>query len=411
MTDMVADVPTDAVVLHGRGADALSMFVRHRALHAIARALLATEAAVSLRLDGRLTRQAQAILHWLLAQSAEVISERTETIAFMAWLSELEFSLLQTRENRQAEQLLALLPMIFLKSLEAIGLDGAWAATLPNSPRSAPIGMSSVLIGDTPSMPATVEVSSGSIRVRGSDFQAELSAHQPASLHGHGAQLRERCFCASGIELFDAQDFPELLPEFARAKSAGSNSAAREHVEHGVCDALSLLRRIWPQSVPDLLVVVRGVVAITAPSGVTYSASAPAVPGAILLTVRENEAPEIVAECLIHEAAHVKLDTLWSLAPMLTNGSEARFRHPWREDMRPMRGVLLGAHAFLNVAEMDRRGLASGIEAMQSPHQFKRRREELGVAMATLAADAAYTPLGRRIHEDMNAVIAGWNGR
>lgn len=57
------------------------------------------------------------------------------------------------------------------------------------------------------------------------------------------------------------------------------------------------------------------------------------------------------AETLIHEFCHQKMNQLLLVDPILLPGQGGQvFYSPWRPDARRLRGLILGAHAFLNVA-------------------------------------------------------------
>jgi HEXXH motif-containing protein len=107
----------------------------------------------------------------------------------------------------------------------------------------------------------------------------------------------------------------------------------------------------------------------------------------------------LVAEALVHETAHVKLDALDHLAPLLENGEEEGFRHPWREDIRPLRGVLLGAHAFLNVALFYQRMVEAGISPDESTREIDQRRREVAEALDILDKHAVFTPAGQGLFD------------
>ena len=83
-----------------------------------------------------------------------------------------------------------------------------------------------------------------------------------------------------------------------------------------------------------------------------------------------------MAEAIIHETQHNKLNTLLQLEPVLLNGDSCWTTSPVRPDLRPLNGVLLAAHAFVPVAAMHLRLLES-----QSPlangHEFEHRRKSV----------------------------------
>lgn len=120
----------------------------------------------------------------------------------------------------------------------------------------------------------------------------------------------------------------------------------------------------------------------------SVSSSYVSMRGAIGLSHSESEA--LQAETLIHEFCHQKLNVLLPVDPILEPGQGARvFYSPWRDDPRRLRGLLLGAHAFINVA---RYHVSRGEELAMTA----RRLAECEAALQTLRDYAAPTPFGRR---------------
>ena len=82
----------------------------------------------------------------------------------------------------------------------------------------------------------------------------------------------------------------------------------------------------------------------------SVSSSYVSMRGAIGLSHAED--PLLQAETLIHEFCHQKMNQLLTVEPILLPGQAGQvFYSPWRKDARRLRGLLLGAHAFLNVAK------------------------------------------------------------
>ncbi len=62
-----------------------------------------------------------------------------------------------------------------------------------------------------------------------------------------------------------------------------------------------------------------------------------------------------MAEAIVHEFSHNKINGLLELDPLLHNAFEPLFSSPVRPDPRPLHGVLLAVHAFVPVAALYRR--------------------------------------------------------
>lgn len=72
--------------------------------------------------------------------------------------------------------------------------------------------------------------------------------------------------------------------------------------------------------------------------------------GAVYMTLHPNVMT--LAEALIHEFQHAKLNAVMHWDPILMNSREASFASPVRPDPRPLLGVLMAVHAFLPVARL-----------------------------------------------------------
>jgi HEXXH motif-containing protein len=91
-----------------------------------------------------------------------------------------------------------------------------------------------------------------------------------------------------------------------------------------------------------------------------------------------------MAEALIHEASHNKLNALFELDPVIENGDDERYASPVRPDPRPLRGILLAVHAFVPVACLYERLLRAGATE-QAASNAPLRRELLEARLAVIA--------------------------
>lgn len=107
-----------------------------------------------------------------------------------------------------------------------------------------------------------------------------------------------------------------------------------------------------------------------------------------------------VAVTLAHELQHQKLVVLMDLFALVEPGGEARFYAPWREDPRPLVGLLHGVYAHLGVAGFWRR---AGRET-----DFARWRAAALEAAGTMMESPGLTRLGRDFTAGMMSVLAEW---
>ena len=119
-----------------------------------------------------------------------------------------------------------------------------------------------------------------------------------------------------------------------------------------------------------------------------------------LIALSASDDPLLQAETLIHEFCHMKLNQLLAADPLLQHGQNGQvFYSPWRADARRLRGLLIGAHAFLNVGRYLARSLQreeySDERRLEVMTNVSRRLFQIEIAMKCVTENAAFTPFGR----------------
>jgi HEXXH motif-containing protein len=120
-----------------------------------------------------------------------------------------------------------------------------------------------------------------------------------------------------------------------------------------------------------------------------------------VLCLSHSDSVILQAETLIHEFCHSKMNQLLEVDPLLEPGQGGQvFYSPWRKDARRLRGLLLGAHAFLNVAAHLLKALSrdsyrkeQSVDAMVN---VALRAEQCEDALRTVVAYADLTEFGAR---------------
>ena len=130
------------------------------------------------------------------------------------------------------------------------------------------------------------------------------------------------------------------------------------------------------------------------------SASYREAPGTAWLTLHPD--PLVVAEALVHENQHSRLNLLTWLDPVLENAWTEWSPSPVRPDLRPIMGVLLAVHAFVPVAVMHR--------ALGNPERARKTWQTNERGLAVLRAKARPTPLGTRLLESLEGLHAATAG-
>jgi len=125
------------------------------------------------------------------------------------------------------------------------------------------------------------------------------------------------------------------------------------------------------------------------------------------------DAPMTMAEALIHETQHGKLNTLAWFDPVLSNAHDVWVESPVRPDRRPLWGVLLAAHAFVPVAAMYDRLAAQSHPISHAWARFKPRQAEVlrvnEEGMKTCQEWGNPTPAGARLigeFQQLHTVLA-----
>jgi HEXXH motif-containing protein len=87
---------------------------------------------------------------------------------------------------------------------------------------------------------------------------------------------------------------------------------------------------------------------------IDISYSHPDIPFTIFVTVCEDLdtiSSFRVAESILHEAMHLKLTLIEGVVPLIKEDARGKFFSPWRDELRPARGVLHGMFVFRAVGE------------------------------------------------------------
>ena len=116
--------------------------------------------------------------------------------------------------------------------------------------------------------------------------------------------------------------------------------------------ALKLLDYDWELKKSIFSLVKRIQIVSTSDLEIDVSHSDPEFPFTIFISLCEDES-EIsnlrVLESIIHEAMHLKLILLEKVLPLVEVGTTETFYSPWRDEERPIRGVLHGVYVFKSI--------------------------------------------------------------
>lgn len=116
--------------------------------------------------------------------------------------------------------------------------------------------------------------------------------------------------------------------------------------------------------------------------------------------------PDVLAMLLVHESQHLLLDTVLATHVLYDAGDNRRFSVAWREDERPIDGVLQGAFAHIALAELwMARYRASG----SAPDTARATASEYGawsrISLEQLISHGALSPVGVSFAQSLNIRI------
>lgn len=112
-----------------------------------------------------------------------------------------------------------------------------------------------------------------------------------------------------------------------------------------------------------------------------------------------------LAVTLIHEFQHAKLGCLHDLIPLHSARRDMLYYSPWREDPRPLHGLLHGVYAYLGVTDFWRtqRQFATANGLFQ--FEFARSREQTGEALTIVEQSGYLTEAGECFVAEMRAQL------
>jgi HEXXH motif-containing protein len=126
------------------------------------------------------------------------------------------------------------------------------------------------------------------------------------------------------------------------------------------------------------------------------SATSPAAFGAIATSLPPSAVS--MAETLVHEFQHVKLAGLMDLVPLIKPGGEKGYA-PWRDDPRPMGGILQGLYAFTGIVrfwDVQRHLATDADEFLRASVLYERWRLAIELVVGPLRDKGRLTPDGAR---------------
>jgi HEXXH motif-containing protein len=181
---------------------------------------------------------------------------------------------------------------------------------------------------------------------------------------------------------FDAVEQPTRL-----------DHAEYEHWCRLLDEAWEILVRRHPGYAAELGDVDPVIVPVASGRGLVASSSSSSF-GAIVVALPESA--ESLAETLVHELQHSKLNAVLDLV-RLEEGATRLCYAPWRRDPRPLPGLLHGIYAFTSVVEFWRAQRLADPHDRHATFKFLYHREQVRAAVRSVTAMPELTEFGGRL--------------
>lgn len=197
---------------------------------------------------------------------------------------------------------------------------------------------------------------------------------------------------------------PEVQ-EYLRDFGLASAEELRTSVTR-VLGGYELLRTVWPEASDALRRHVSALVLLNSRTH-ARSHSPKSLCGAIVMTAGQATS---VGDIFCHEASHIRMHYFKAFDPIVVakypDTVGEGFVSPWRPDLRPLDGLLLGVHAFLNVCGWYQRLSASEIiDAPAAKGIHDRQAANVRIAFQRLLAHGNSTNLGALLIEEFRVAV------
>jgi HEXXH motif-containing protein len=176
-------------------------------------------------------------------------------------------------------------------------------------------------------------------------------------------------------------------------------------------EGLALVARYQPSALEHIRGLVQVIAFKSAASGTYSNVSFSDLPGAYILSAVRH--PYWMADALIHECLHNRLFFVLDRGEILQdaedNTERGEFYSPWRDDLRPLSGLLHAVYVFIGVGKFwfavwqDLEN--SGVRRDYAEDQAVRAVLDLKIGVAQLRRYAKFTQLGIELFAEMEREV------
>ncbi|MFE3758725.1 HEXXH motif domain-containing protein [Nocardia tengchongensis] len=208
------------------------------------------------------------------------------------------------------------------------------------------------------------------------------------------------------VWLDDLDPFRSLLPAQSTPPRLTADQAGRW--QHDFAEAWQLLRGELGAYVAPMREVLTTMAPLSvAPLVASTSHTAFNGTGCVYTTAPAD--PCQLALTLIHEIQHTKFALLTDQVELFAPDSVCRFYAPWRDDPRPILGLLHGIYAFFGVTDFWRAHRHSDCHGSVQAHaDFELWRVQVSGAIEQATASGLLSDEGRGLLDSLTAAMAPW---
>jgi uncharacterized protein len=197
------------------------------------------------------------------------------------------------------------------------------------------------------------------------------------------------------LDPFRMPDAQSLTPRLETKPWDAALSEAWRVLEQGHSDVAA-----------EIAALVSAIVPLPKPSSGEVSTTSPEAFGVIALSFPSD--PVTGAVTLTHEIQHVKLGALLDVVTLTLPDDGRRYYAPWRDDPRPLGGLLQGTYAYLGVSGFWRRQRRLPGSQLQADVEYARWRAATALGVETLRFSGRLTRAGLEFVSAMAHTLCSW---
>lgn len=171
-------------------------------------------------------------------------------------------------------------------------------------------------------------------------------------------------------------------------------------------EAWNLLESQHPDVAAEVAAGVSVIVPRMTPPKGLVSTTSPRAFGAVGMSLPPD--PVIGAETLAHEIQHIKLGAIQDILALTLPDDGSRYYAPWRDDPRPLNGLLQGTYAYLGVTGFWRRQRRFPCVSRHADAEYALWREATARSIETIRSSGRLTSAGMDFISEMANTIASW---